>query len=161
MPTPDFFPPPVRGLKGRRAELATLFATVLSAAPARLALVGSGGSGKSMLAAALGHRLARRFEGRIHWFRVGAWDYYTLLEILARYRLHKQLRLPPMEKPFSGKDVKDISPSSLSSRFKKRCRTLAVPGTISPSAEIHSAHVGSQSGPRSRAMTMRMGCIPL
>jgi len=48
-----------------------------------VALIGSGGSGKSVLAGALGHRLARHFGGEIHWFRVGAWDYHTLLEILA------------------------------------------------------------------------------
>ncbi len=73
----------MRGLKGRADELATLARTVERTAPARLALVGSGGSGKSMLAGALGHRLARRFGGRIHWFRVGAWDAHTLLEMLA------------------------------------------------------------------------------
>ena len=79
----DFFPPAPRGLKGRAAELATLTRTVLATAPARLALVGAGGSGKSMLARALSHRLARRFGRRIHWFRVGAWDSHTLLEMLA------------------------------------------------------------------------------
>lgn len=52
-------------------------------APTRLALVGAGGSGKSLLAAALAHRLARRFPGGIHWFRVGAWDFRTLSEMLA------------------------------------------------------------------------------
>ena len=36
-----------------------------------------------MLACALGHRLAPRFGQRIHWFRVGAWDFHTLLEMLA------------------------------------------------------------------------------
>lgn len=36
-----------------------------------------------MLAAAVAHRIARRFPGGIHWFRVGAWDYRTLLEMLA------------------------------------------------------------------------------
>jgi hypothetical protein len=70
-------------LKGRAAELSTLQRTITSAAPTRLALVGSGGSGKSMLAAALGHELARFFEGRIEWFRVGAWDFPTLTEMLA------------------------------------------------------------------------------
>src|SRR5687767_12396889 len=49
----------------------------------RFALVGGGGSGKSMLAAALGHHVRERFEGRIHWFRVGAWDPQTLLEMFA------------------------------------------------------------------------------
>ncbi len=70
-------------MRGRASELATLARIVQSTAPARLALVGSGGSGKSMLAAALGHRLARRFGRRIHWFRVGAWDFRTLGEMLA------------------------------------------------------------------------------
>jgi hypothetical protein len=77
------FPPPPRGLKGRGPELATLARTIAATHPARLALVGSGGSGKSMLACALGHHLMRRFEGRVHWFRVGAWDFRTLAEMLA------------------------------------------------------------------------------
>src|SRR6187399_1427972 len=84
MPTTDaLFPPLPRGLKGRRAELATLERTIRSAAPARLALVGSGGCGKSMLASALGHRMLRFFGGNVHWFRVGAWDFRTLSEMLA------------------------------------------------------------------------------
>jgi hypothetical protein len=70
-------------LKGRAAELTTLRRTITTAAPTRLALVGSGGSGKSMLAAALGHELSRFFDGRIEWFRVGAWDFATLTEMLA------------------------------------------------------------------------------
>ncbi|HVY28162.1 MAG TPA: hypothetical protein VHB79_16505 [Polyangiaceae bacterium] len=80
-------------MKGRSAELRTLSQTITAAAavsmprgfgPAtRLALVGSGGSGKSMLAAALGHRLKSFFGGRIDWFRVGAWDFPTLTEVLA------------------------------------------------------------------------------
>jgi hypothetical protein len=70
-------------LKGRAAELRTLCQTITAAAPTRLALVGSGGSGKSMLAAALGHRLKPFFGGRIEWFRVGAWDFPTLTEMLA------------------------------------------------------------------------------
>jgi hypothetical protein len=49
-----------------------------------LALVGAGGSGKSLLACALGHRLRPRFPGGVHWFRVGAWEASTLYEILAR-----------------------------------------------------------------------------
>jgi DNA replication protein DnaC len=56
---------------------------VLATAPTHLALVGAGGSGKSMLAATLAHRLARHFPGGIHWFRVGAWDFRTLTEMLA------------------------------------------------------------------------------
>lgn len=78
----DFFPPRPRGLKGRSAELATLTRIVRDGVR-RLALVGGGGSGKSMLAAALGHRLAPTFDGRIHWLRVGAWDAQTLLEMFA------------------------------------------------------------------------------
>jgi hypothetical protein len=49
----------------------------------RLALVGGGGSGKSMLAAALAHRLARHYPGGAHWFRIGDWDHRTLLQMLA------------------------------------------------------------------------------
>jgi hypothetical protein len=70
-------------LKGRDAELSSLAKNVVASAPTRLALVGSGGSGKSMLAAALGHELSRHFGGRIEWFRVGAWDFPTLTEMLA------------------------------------------------------------------------------
>ncbi|HYQ14363.1 MAG TPA: hypothetical protein VEQ58_01355 [Polyangiaceae bacterium] len=70
-------------MKGRAAELKTLQRTITAAAPTRLGLVGSGGSGKSMLAAALGHQLRGFFEGRIEWFRVGAWDFATLTEMLA------------------------------------------------------------------------------
>jgi hypothetical protein len=51
--------------------------------PARVALVGSGGCGKSVLACALGHRVRRAFPGGIHWFRVGSWDFRTLSEMLA------------------------------------------------------------------------------
>jgi hypothetical protein len=82
MPLLDL-PPLPRGLKGRATELRTLAKTIEGAAPTRLALVGAGGSGKSMLAAALAHRLARFFEGRASWFRVGSWDFYTLTEMLA------------------------------------------------------------------------------
>jgi hypothetical protein len=77
------FPPLPRGLKGRRAELEMLERTVRRTAPARLALVGSGGCGKSLLACALGHRMARRFAGNVHWFRVGAWDFRTVSEMMA------------------------------------------------------------------------------
>lgn len=76
------FPPRVR-LYGRGAELRALGRLVVDTAPSRLALVGTGGSGKSVLAIALGHALAPRFGGRVHWFRVGAWDHLTLLEMLA------------------------------------------------------------------------------
>jgi hypothetical protein len=69
-------------MRGRSAELTTLARTVTESVK-RLALVGTGGSGKSMLAAALAHRVAPRFAGGIHWFRIGAWDARTLFEMLA------------------------------------------------------------------------------
>jgi hypothetical protein len=70
-------------MKGRSAEVGTLARTIADTEPTRIALVGSGGSGKSMLAAALGYRLRARFGGRIDWFRSGAWGFYTLSEMLA------------------------------------------------------------------------------
>ena len=81
MPRDSLFPPKPRGLRGRSAELRTLSLALESRA--RIALVGSGGSGKSMLAAALAHRVRTQFQGRLHWFRVGAWDFRTLVEMLA------------------------------------------------------------------------------
>jgi hypothetical protein len=79
----SIFPPRPRGMHGRTTEVATLARTITATRPTRLALVGSGGSGKSMLAAALGHRLSATFGGRIDWFRSGAWCFYTLTEMLA------------------------------------------------------------------------------
>ena len=70
-------------MKGRSAELRTLARTIAAARPTRIALVGPGGSGKSMLAAALGHRLRASFGGRIDWFRSAAWGFHTLSEMLA------------------------------------------------------------------------------
>jgi hypothetical protein len=77
------FPPEPRGLRGREAELEVLERTIRETAPARIALVGSGGSGKSMLAAALAYRIAPFFRDHKHWFRIGAWDYRTVMEMLA------------------------------------------------------------------------------
>jgi hypothetical protein len=77
------FPPRPRGMKGRSAELDTLARAINATRPTRIAMVGSGGSGKSMLAAALGYRLRKQFGGRIDWFRSGAWGFYTLSEMLA------------------------------------------------------------------------------
>jgi hypothetical protein len=77
----DAFPPSPH-LRGRTRELTTLGRTLARGA-SKLALVGGGGSGKSVLAAALGHRVARRYGGRLHWFRIGAWDALTLFEMLA------------------------------------------------------------------------------
>ena len=79
----SIFPPRPLGMKGRSAEVDTLARTITATRPTRIALVGSGGSGKSMLAAALGHRLRSAFGGRIDWFRSGAWGFYTLSEMLA------------------------------------------------------------------------------
>ena len=77
------FPPLPKGLLGRSVELRTLSRAVRGSEPARLALVGSGGSGKSLLACALGHALAPHFKDRVDWFRVGAWDFRTLTEMMA------------------------------------------------------------------------------
>ena len=79
----SIFPPRPRGMKGRSAEVDTLARTIATTRPTRIALVGSGGSGKSMLAAALGHRLRAEFAGRVDWFRSGRWGFYTLSEMLA------------------------------------------------------------------------------
>ncbi len=88
---PSVFPPRPRLLSGRRRELGTLTASVRGGHPTRIALVGAGGSGKSTLACALGYRIARDFPGGIHWFRVGAWDTHTLLEMLAlRFRTSRE-----------------------------------------------------------------------
>jgi hypothetical protein len=74
-------------MKGRSAEVSTLARAIAATRPTRIALVGAGGSGKSMLAAALGHRLRTSFGGRVDWFRSGAWGFYTLSEMLAlRFR---------------------------------------------------------------------------
>jgi hypothetical protein len=70
-------------MKGRGAEVDTLVHTIEATRPARIALVGAGGSGKSMLAAALGHRLRSTFAGHVDWFRSGTWSFYTLSEMLA------------------------------------------------------------------------------
>lgn len=79
----SIFPPRPRGMKGRSAELRTLANTIAATRPTRIALVGAGGSGKSMLATALGHRLRTAFGGRVDWFRSGPWGFYTLSEMLA------------------------------------------------------------------------------
>jgi hypothetical protein len=77
------FPPRPEGFRGRQAELRTLAAVCRGGPPARLALIGAGGCGKSALACALGHRLRARHPGGLEWFRVGAWDHQTLLDMLA------------------------------------------------------------------------------
>src|SRR4051794_9042866 len=77
-PLAAHFPPRPRSFRGRAGELATLEAAIVGGHVARVALVGAGGSGKSTLACALGHRLRPRYPGGVHWFRVGAWDPFTL-----------------------------------------------------------------------------------
>jgi hypothetical protein len=79
----SIFPPPPRGMKGRSAELNTLARTIIATRPTRVALIGPGGSGKSMLATALGHKLYKAFGGRVDWFRSASWGFYTLSEMLA------------------------------------------------------------------------------
>jgi hypothetical protein len=51
--------------------------------PTVVALVGAGGSGKTTLAAELGHTLERSFQRRV-WVRIGPWDQTTILEMMAR-----------------------------------------------------------------------------
>lgn len=95
--TSNVFPPRPRSLKGRRSELATLARNVRAGHPTRVALIGAGGSGKSTLACALGYRVACDFPGGIHWFRVGAWDAHTLLEMLAlRFRTSRKRLVPAL-----------------------------------------------------------------
>lgn len=77
------FPPRPHPFRGRALELATLAAACRSRLHPRLALIGAGGSGKSTLAAALGHRVRAQYPGGIEWFRVGAWDHLTLIDMLA------------------------------------------------------------------------------
>jgi len=79
----NLFPPRPAGLKGRQTELRTLLRWLRSRPPVRIALVGSGGSGKSMLACALGHRASSTFPGGTHWFRSGPWDASTLVEMMS------------------------------------------------------------------------------
>jgi hypothetical protein len=50
-------------------------------------------------------------------------------DMIGRYKMKQQMKIPPMQKPFSTKPVKDLSPSSLSSRFKKRFSTPQPSGT--------------------------------
>jgi hypothetical protein len=85
--------PPPRSLRARGHELATLERAVRGGEQRRFALVGAGGSGKSTLACALGHRVKDAFAGGIHWFRVGAWDTFTLAGMLA-LRFGVRLRGP-------------------------------------------------------------------
>ncbi|HVR61389.1 MAG TPA: hypothetical protein VMU50_05785 [Polyangia bacterium] len=77
------FPPPPAAIKGRQHELRALAAALRRAPDAPIVLLGGGGTGKSLLACALGHRVARHHPGGIHWFRAGVWDHRTLLEMLA------------------------------------------------------------------------------
>ena len=50
-------------------------------------------------------------------------------EMLARRKMQRQMKLPPMDKPFSGKPIKDISPVNLSSRFRQRFSLRRPDGT--------------------------------
>jgi hypothetical protein len=77
------FPPRPASLHGRARELRVLARLVSSRDRVRVALVGPGGSGKSVLACALGHAVAAHFGGRLEWFRIGDWDARTVAEMLA------------------------------------------------------------------------------
>jgi hypothetical protein len=76
--------PDPSSFKGRASELRTLAAACGRAGGegARVALVGPGGCGKSALAAALGHRLRPAHPGGLEWFRIGAWDARTLMDMM-------------------------------------------------------------------------------
>jgi hypothetical protein len=78
-----FFPPRPARFVGRSAELRAIRARLDSGID-RIALVGGGGTGKSLLACALGHHIRTQYPGGAHWFRVGAWGATTLFEMLAR-----------------------------------------------------------------------------
>lgn len=77
------FPPRPLGLKGRRIELRALVKLLDPRKQPRIALVGPGGSGKSVLACAAGHSVRPHFPGGVHWFRSGPWDAMTLAEMIA------------------------------------------------------------------------------
>src|SRR6266478_863842 len=77
------FPPRPADIKGRKSELRILTAALRRSPSTPIVLLGGGGTGKSLLACALGYRVARAFSGGIHWLRVGGWDHRTLFEMLA------------------------------------------------------------------------------
>jgi hypothetical protein len=77
------FPPKPEPFRGRASELRTLAVACRAGSTRRVALIGAGGSGKSALACVLGHQLRSTYPGGIEWFRVGAWDHQTLLDMLA------------------------------------------------------------------------------
>jgi NB-ARC domain len=106
---------------GRTAELRVLTERIERRGVQRLALVGGGGSGKSLLACALGHRLRSHFGGGVHWLRVGSWDASTLVEMLSR-RLGVS-RAGGQEDPFrdSGRRVDRVREA-----FRRRGRSLVV-----------------------------------
>jgi hypothetical protein len=110
------FPPRPDSFRGRTAELRTLVGACRSGLTPRLALVGPGGGGKSTLAAALGHRVRADYAGGIEWFRVGAWDALTLLDMLA-------IR---MKVPLGGYQQRDRRLTGLRRALLERGPTLIV-----------------------------------
>ena len=82
-PPSSSFPPRPTDIKGRANELRILTASLRRKPATPIVLLGGGGTGKSLLACALGHRVVRGFPGGAHWIRVGAWDHRTLFELAA------------------------------------------------------------------------------
>lgn len=77
------FPDFPSSFRGRDRETRVLSALIRAQHPATVALVGGGGSGKTTLATALGHRLRGHFHGRLFWLRIGDWDRGTVAELMA------------------------------------------------------------------------------
>jgi hypothetical protein len=101
------FPRPPHPFVGRAGELRTLVAACRAGVNRRLALIGPGGGGKSVLAAAIGYKLRADYPGGLEWFRVGGWDHRTLLDMLAiRMRVplggfqRRDLRMPALRRAF-------------------------------------------------------------